>query len=155
MHFLCANLIAEQTVLLARSNAFHRLHNGAELMLGGVCLFTSTICLLLSILSSLTPSSAPQTLCITYSTVPFILPAIVLRSDVTVASSEPLSPPLSPSHQSQVECEILERVGRTNSECLPSSPYQNNQPLAIIGDGEGEGRSVGAEQCVPPPTTWY
>ena len=39
MHFPCANLIAEQTVPLARSNAFHRLHNGAELMLRGWGLF--------------------------------------------------------------------------------------------------------------------
>ena len=33
MHSLCANLNAEQTVLMARSNAFHRLQNGTELML--------------------------------------------------------------------------------------------------------------------------
>ena len=67
MHFPCANLIAEQTVPLARSNAFHRLQNGAELILrtAGSAYFLQPFVSSSAthpLPSSLNPSPAPQTL---------------------------------------------------------------------------------------------
>ena len=141
MHFPCANLITEQTVPLARSNAFHRLQNGAELILrtAGPAYFLQPFVSSSAthpLPSSLNPSPAPQTLGIICSTVPLILPAIVLRSDVTAASSEP---PSSPSHQSQVEGEILERQNQLGTPSFVTvadlAHHENNQPLAIIRDG--------------------